>query len=159
MLICQHCGRESSESATVCPRCKSALAPQFSTRHLQPPASYRAQQFTGKKSPEPLYPAQTFIPSIYSRAPHALIEPIDVSPSPFGTASLLCGVISVTSGILGFHLPIVGIIFGIIAIPLGSIAVVRKETHGRIGLSLGIIGLMLGFLWVFWISSLFYGLP
>ncbi|MCK4457783.1 MAG: zinc-ribbon domain-containing protein [Thermoplasmata archaeon] len=157
MLICQHCGRESSENASACPRCGKSLAPQFSTQYLQPPASYRAQQYASRDPVEPAYPATQFIPSIFSRAPHALLQPTEVPPSPYGTTAMICGIASVTSGILGMYLPIVGVIFALIAIPLGSVAVVRKETHGATGLALGILGLMLGFLWMLWLSSILYG--
>lgn len=157
MLICQHCGRESSENASACPRCGKSLVPQFSTQYLQPPASYRAQRYTNRDPPEPAYPATQLVPSVFYRAPHALLQPTEIPPSPFGTAALICGIASVTSGILGMYLPIVGVIFALIAIPLGSVAVVRKETHGATGLVLGILGLILGFLWMLWLASILYG--
>lgn len=159
MLVCQHCGAESSETARVCGRCGKSLAPQFSTQYLQPPASYRARQYATQEPPESPYPAHQYYPSLYFRAPHAFPHkrPTETPPSPFGTTALICGVVSVTSGILGMYLPIVGIIFGIIAIPFGSVAVVRKEKHGLTGLALGILGLMLGSLWILWFSAVLYG--
>ena len=157
MLICQHCGRESSENASACPRCGKSLAPQFSTQYLQPPASYRARQDASHDPVEPAYPAIQLVPAVYSRAPHALLLPTEVPPSPYGTAAMICGIASVTSGILGMYLPIVGVVFALIAITLGSVAVVRKETHGATGLVLGILGLMLGFLWMLWLGSALYG--
>ncbi|MFQ5909681.1 MAG: hypothetical protein ACE5IJ_03045 [Thermoplasmata archaeon] len=161
MLICQHCGSESSENSRVCGRCGKSLAPQFSTQYLQPPQSYRSRQYSSDEPAQPM-PAYTYYPPVFP-GPHTTgwseHERVRIPSDFLGTPALISGVVSVVSGIVGWMLPIVGAIFGIIAISLGVAAITRKETYGATGLVLGIIGLMLWALWALNLTDIFYGLP
>ncbi|MFQ6106819.1 MAG: hypothetical protein ACE5QF_04440 [Thermoplasmata archaeon] len=138
---------------------RGALAPQFSVRHLQPPQSYRSRQYATRKPPEPPYPAYQYYPPIFIGPRSAGSFPTEeAAAGRFGYSSLLLGIASVVPGLNGFMLPLVGVVLGILAIPLGSVALHRREKHGMTGIALGVLGLILGLLWISHMGDLFFGI-
>ncbi|UCD02033.1 MAG: zinc-ribbon domain-containing protein [Promethearchaeota archaeon] len=144
--FCTYCGTEVEDSWNLCPNCgKKLRETEIPQNQVQPrlnPYQQTQQTFRNPYQQPPVQPYQ----KIYKAG-------IGYS---YGIASLICGILGI---VLGFFF--IGFILGIPAIILGSLGISRDENSalGAIGLVLGVIDFIFGFVFFFFLWFPWFWFP
>lgn len=142
---CTYCGKEVEESWNICPHCGKKLRDtEIPQNQVQPPPNPYQQTQQRFRNPYQR-PAQSY-QKIYTAG----------MGYNYGLASLICGILGI---IFGFFF--IGFILGIPAIILGGLGISRDENSslGAIGLVLGVVDFILGFVFFFFLWFPWFWFP